>query len=137
MILPAFQTDYSSVWIIISNYNEIKPAPALCKLNALISDKDFTEKRNRQTFQRRFNVVFRLIWRRDVAQRQINVETTLCTTTLKFTTFNNVETTLCISTLNWTTFGNIKTRLSFSTSIFTALGNVETTSRIWPFGKKN
>ena len=100
MILPAFQTDYSSVWIIISNYNKIKPAPALCKLNALISDKDFTEKRNRQTFQRRFNVVFRLIWRRDVAQRQINVETTLRTITLKFTTFNNVLTTLCISTLN-------------------------------------
>ena len=27
-----------------------------------------------QTFERRFNVVFRLIWRRDVAIRQINVE---------------------------------------------------------------
>ena len=27
-----------------------------------------------QTFQRRFDVAFRLIWRRDVAQRQINVE---------------------------------------------------------------
>ena len=26
-----------------------------------------------QTFQRRFNVVFRLIWRSDVPQRQINV----------------------------------------------------------------
>ena len=26
-----------------------------------------------QTLQRRFNVVFRLIWRRDIAQRQINV----------------------------------------------------------------
>ena len=47
-----------------------------------------------QTFQRRLNVVFRLIWRRDVAQRQINVETMLCTSTLKFTTFNNIETTL-------------------------------------------
>ena len=36
-----------------------------------------------QTFQRRFNVVFRLIWRCNVAQRQINVKTTLCTSTLK------------------------------------------------------
>ena len=40
---------------------------------------------NQQTFQRRFNVVFRLIWRRDVVQRQINVKTTLCMSTLKFT----------------------------------------------------
>ena len=39
-----------------------------------------------QTFQRRFDVVFRLIWRRNVAQRQINVETTLSLSTLKFTT---------------------------------------------------
>ena len=31
------------------------------------------------------------MWRRDVAQRHINVETTLCMSTLKFTTFNNVE----------------------------------------------
>ena len=79
---------------------------------------------------------FSLIWRREVAQRQINVETTLCTSMLKFTTFNNVETTLCISMLNWTTLDNVETTLSFSTSIFTTLGNVETTLRIWPFGKK-
>ena len=89
-----------------------------------------------QIFQRRFNVGFRLIWRRDVPQRQINVETTLCTSTLKFTTLGNVETTLCISTLNWTTLDNVETTLSFSTSIFTTLGNVETTLRIWPFEKK-
>ena len=89
-----------------------------------------------QTFQRRFNVVFGLIWRRDVAQRQINVETTLRTSTLKSTTFNNVETTLCISMLNWTTLDNVETTLSFSTSIFTMLGNVETTLQIWPFEKK-
>ena len=31
------------------------------------------------------------VWHRDVAQRQINVETTLCTSTLKFTTLNNVD----------------------------------------------
>ena len=60
-----------------------------------------------QTFQRWFNVVFRSIWRRDVAQRQTNFETTLCTSTLKFTTFNNVETMLCFSTLNWTTLDNV------------------------------
>ena len=93
-------------------------------------------KVSQQTFQRRFNVVFRLIWRRGVAQSEINVETTLCTSTLKFTTLNNVETTLCFSTLNWTTLDNVETTLSFSTSIFTTLGNVETTLRIWPFQKK-
>ena len=97
----------------------------------------FVYELTQQIFQRRFNVVFRLIWRRDVAQRQINVETTLRTSTLKSTTFNNVETTLCISTLNWTTLDNVETTLSFSTSIFTTLGNVETTLRIWPFEKKN
>ena len=87
-----------------------------------------------------FNVVFRLIWRRDVVQHQINVETMLCTSTLTFTTFNNVETcvktTLYISTLNWTTLDNVKTTLSFSTSIFTTLSKVETTLQVWPFGKK-
>ena len=72
-----------------------------------------------QTFQHQFNVVFRLVWRRNVTQRQINVETTLYMSTLKSTTQNNVETKLCFSTLNWTT-----------------LGNVETTVRIWPFKKK-
>ena len=36
-------------------------------------------------------------------------ETTLCTSTLKFTTSNNVETTLCISTFNW-----LIDRLTFS-----------------------
>ena len=85
-----------------------------------------------QTFQRRFDVAFRLIWRRDVAQRQINIETTLCISTL-----NNVETTLCISMLNWTKLGNVEMTLSFSTSILTTLGNVETTLRIWPFEKKH
>ena len=89
-----------------------------------------------KTFQRRFNVVFRLIWRRDFAQRQINVERTLCTSTLKFTTLNNVETTLCFSRLNWTTLENVKTTLSFSTLIFATLGNVETALWIWPFEKK-
>ena len=85
---------------------------------------------SQETFQRRFNIVFGLIWRRDVTQRQINVKTTLCTSTFKFTAFSNVETGLCISTLNWTTLDNVETTLSFSTSIFTTL-------RIWPFEKKN
>ena len=89
-----------------------------------------------QTFQSRFHVVLGLIWRRDVAQRQINIETTLCISTLKFTTYNNVETMLCFSTLNWTTLDNVETMLSFSKSIFTALGKVETTLWIWPFEKK-
>ena len=90
-----------------------------------------------QTFQRLFNVAFKFIGRRDVAQRQIKVEATLCTSTLKFTTFNNVKTTLCISTLNWTTLDNVETTLSFSMSIFITLGNVETTLGIWPFEKKS
>ena len=54
---------------------------------------------SQQTFQRCFNVVFWLMRLRDAGQRQINVEATLCISTLKFTTSNNVESTLCISTL--------------------------------------
>ena len=84
-----------------------------------------------------FNIVFRLIWRHDVAQRQINVETTLCTSTLKFTTLNSMESMLSISKLIWTTLENFETTFSFSTQIFTTLGNVETTLWIWPFEKKN
>ena len=38
----------------------------------------------RQIFRRCFNVIFRLIWRRDVRHRWINVETTLCMSTLEF-----------------------------------------------------
>ena len=37
----------------------------------------------------------------------MNVETTLCTSTLKFKTLNNVESTLPISTLIWTTLDNV------------------------------
>ena len=73
---------------------------------------------SQQTFQRCFNVVFCLIRRRNVGQRQINVETLLCISTLEFTTLSNVETTLSFSTLMWTT-----------------LVNVETTWK-WPFPKK-
>ena len=56
-------------------------------------------RQSQQTFQRCFNVVFWLMRRRDVGQRQINVETMLRISTLEFTTSNNVESTLCISTL--------------------------------------
>ena len=84
-------------------------------------------KTTQQTFQRCFNVVFWLIVRRDVGQRQINVETTLCISTLEFTTSNNVESTLRISTLMSTTLDNVEATLSFSTSSFTTLVNVETT----------
>ena len=93
--------------------------------------------RVQQTFKRRFNVAFRLIWCRDIAQRQISDEKTLCTSTLKFTALRNVETTLCFSTLDWTTLDNVERTLSFSTWIFTTLRNVKTTLRIWPFEKKN
>ena len=76
-----------------------------------------------QTFQRRFNVVFRLIWRRNVPQRQINVETSFCTSKLEISTFTG------------TTSDNVETTLSFSTSICITLGNIETTLWIWPYEK--
>ena len=96
-------------------------------LNKLLVRKKLTaeeycfyyQRTTQKTFQRRFKVAFRLIWCRDGAQRQINVETTFCTSTLKLAKFSNVETPLCISTLNWTT-----------------LDNVETTLRIWSFQQK-
>ena len=45
MILPAFKTDHSSVSVIISNYNEIKPGPGLWKFNKfLISAENFAER---------------------------------------------------------------------------------------------
>ena len=62
-------------------------------------DSKYITQNSQQTFQRCFNVAFWLTRRRDVGQRQINIETTLCISTLKFTTSNIVESTLCISTL--------------------------------------
>ena len=67
-----------------------------------------------ETFQRVLNVAVRVIWRCDVAQCQINVETTLCMSKLKSTTLNNVKSTLSISTLILTTLDNIETILIFS-----------------------
>ena len=71
-----------------------------------------------------------------MGQRQINVKTTLCISTLEFTTSNNVESTLCISTLIWTMLDNVETTFSVSMSNFTMLGNVETTFSKWPFPKR-
>ena len=90
--------------------------------------KDITH----QTFPRCFNVALRLIWRRDVGQRQTNVEVTLCTSTLEFSTLNNVESTLSISTLIW---HNVELTLPFSTSICKTLSHVETTLWMWPLKK--
>ena len=91
---------------------------------------------SQQTFQRCFNVAFWLTRCRDVRQRPISVETTLCISTLKFTTSNKVESTLCISTLTWTTLDIVETTLLFSTSSFTTLVNVETTLWKWPLLKR-
>ena len=59
-----------------------------------------------ETFQRYLNVVVRVIWRRDVIQGQINVETTLSMSTLRFTMLNSIKSRLSISTLILTTLGN-------------------------------
>ena len=78
-----------------------------------------------ETFQRCLNIVVRVMSRRDLGQCQINVETTLCMSKLKFTMLNNVKSTLSIST----------SKLCCSTSSFTKLINVETALWIWPFSK--
>ena len=87
-----------------------------------------------QTFQRWFNVVVVRLRRRDGGHCQINIETTLCMPTWKFTTLNNVETTLrnvkttlSISLLILTTLDNVETMLLLSTLSFTTLINVKTT----------
>ena len=81
-----------------------------------------------ETFQRGLNVVVRVIWRRDVGEYQINAETTLCMSTLIFTTFNKVKSTFSISTLISTTLNNVERMLLFSKSSVTKLW-------IWPFSK--
>ena len=82
---------------------------------------------------------FSLVWRHNMDQHQINVETTLSISMLEFTTSSNVKSTLCISTLMWATLDNVetvKTTLSFLTSNFATLVNVETTLRKWTFPKR-
>ena len=110
------------------------------KLNLLesVNRKNFTLeilRSSQKTFQRFSHVVNRLIWCRYVAKRQINVETTLCASTLKFTSLKNVDSMLSVSMLIWTTLDNAETTFSFSTSIFTTLRNVDTTLWIWKFEK--
>ena len=100
----------------------------LCSLSATFFN-------TQQTLQRCLNVAIRVIWRRDVGQCQINIETTLKISTLRFTTLNNVESTFCVSTLILTTLENVATMLLFSTASFTTLINVETTLWIWPYSK--
>ena len=88
-----------------------------------------------QAFQCCFDVGFRLIWRRDVVQRNINVETTLRTSTLDSTTLDNVKSTLSISTLIWRTLGNVETTLPFAMLICTTLSHLETALWMWPLKK--
>ena len=80
-----------------------------------------------ETFQRCLKVVVKVIWRRDVGNCQINVETTLYMSSLKFSTLNNVKSTLSFSALILITLDNVETMLLFSTSSFTTLINVKTT----------
>ena len=82
---------------------------------------------------------FSLVWRHNMDQHQINVETTLSISMLEFTISSNVKSTLCISTLMWATLDNVeavKTTLSFLTSNFATLVNVKTTLRKWTFPKR-
>ena len=64
-----------------------------------------------------------MIWRCNVGQCQINIETMFCMSRL---TLNHIESSLSISTMIWT-LHNVKTMLLFLTSSFTALINVEKT----------
>ena len=89
-----------------------------------------------QILQRCFNLLFWWIQRCDMGQCKINVETTLCISTLELITSNNVESMLCISTLIWATLDNVETTLLFSTLIWTMLINVETTLWKLPFLKR-
>ena len=86
-----------------------------------------------ETFHYCHNVAVRVIWRCDVGQCQINVETTLCMSTVTFAMLNNVKSTstLSNSTLILTTLDNLETLNSASS--FTTIINVETTLWIWPF----
>ena len=127
-------------WKILdsSKQQKSKRCPSdLANLIKILTPKQMLQRLpTQQTFQRCFNVFFWLTRRRDVGQRQINIETTLCISTLKSTMSNNVESMLCISTLTWTALGNVETTLLFSTSSFTMLVNVETTLWKWPLLKK-
>ena len=101
------------------------------KLHSLLA----TFVNTQEIFHRDLNVAVRVIWRWDVGQYRIDVETMLCMSTSKFTTLNNVKSTLSVSTLILTTLYNVETMLLFSTSSFITLINVKTTLLIWQFSK--
>ena len=72
-----------------------------------------------ETFQHYLNIVVRVIWHRNIWPCQINIETMLCMSTLKYTTLNKIKSTMLFSTLMLTTLVNIETMLwiwSFSKS---------------------
>ena len=86
-----------------------------------------------QTFQRRFNVVFRLLWHSTTSNLRWN--NVLWSANVEITTLNNVESTLSIWKLIWIMLDNVDETLSFSMQIFTTLGNIETTLWIWSLEK--
>ena len=98
---------FFSVFSLFFLWSEIVLSTPFWKVTKAVIKRHFTKLcsllptfvNTQETFQRCLNVVVRLIWRRDVGQFQINVETTLCMSTLKFKTLSNVKSTLSISTL--------------------------------------
>ena len=96
-------------------------------------DSEYTTYFNtQQTFRHCFYIVLKWMWNCDVRQCHINVETTLCMSTMKFILFvyfkvDNVR------QQRWTTLDNVEIALSFSTSMSVTLENVETMLGIWPF----
>ena len=74
------------------------------KLHSLLA----TFVNTQETFQCGLNIVVRVIWRCIVRQCQINFETTLCISKMKFTKLNNVKSTLYISALILKTLYNAK-----------------------------
>ena len=88
-----------------------------------------------QTSQRFFDVLFRLMWRRDIGQCQINVETTLCTKCWNLQCWAMSNQRCLFRRLIWTLV-KVETTLSFLTSISSTLGYVEIALWIWPFVKK-
>ena len=91
---------------------------------------------NQKNFQCCLNVAVRVICHRDVGQCQINVQTTLYMSMLKFKPLNNIKSTLSIWKLILTTLDKVETMLLLSMSSFIVLINVEAKLWIWSFFKK-
>ena len=90
-----------NTWIFFANKKTFRNGPISLRNFINVFNwvrRYFNLSNTQQKSQRCFNVLFRLIRRRNVRQRQINVETTPCISTLEFTTSSNVESMLCIST---------------------------------------